>query len=284
MAHGGPDLDDRLVQLRPHLADDELGLMYKLPDGLISLDQYGSLHYGWPGHHITDAPVVVGVNHNDHNAFALTTYGLCELVIRPFQRAISAKRGTPTRIDLGELDFDEDIHGEQIRAQEIYECYAWIRRYPDVVGSATFYELTDKGGLGLFRQREYGNLTDLSEGVPAQVYRQIMTWGEFQPAIEPAAPLPVGATKVELRWTSASDAVGLSVALDPAARTLDLRERYWRRIVFIDARGVERYVHTDAQRVDIPASSASARVFALPPDGRNNAANGYTRTVPVPIR
>src|SRR5512145_1851892 len=173
----------------PHLGDDELGLMYRIPGVLVSLDQYGSLHYGWPGHRIDDPPIIGGVNHNDHASFALSPWSLCELVIRPFQQVISDKRGVATRIDLGELDFDEDIHGPQIRAQLIHDCYSWIERHPDVVGSSTFYELTDMGGLGLFRQKAYGNLQDLSSNIVTDVYRRIMTWPSFSPKRKATGPV-----------------------------------------------------------------------------------------------
>ena len=146
----------------PHLGLEELGLLYQHSDTMVSLDQYGSLHYGWPGHAIEDVPVIDGVNHHDHQSFSLTSLELCETVIRPFHTFIEKLRGIPTRIDLGELDFDEDIHGPDIRTHLLYECYNWVQKNPHVIGSVTFYELTDMGGLGLYRQKDYGNTTDLA--------------------------------------------------------------------------------------------------------------------------
>ena len=50
----------------PQMGGDELGPMYQPSEVLISLDQYGSLHYGWPGHTIANPPVIGPVNHADH--------------------------------------------------------------------------------------------------------------------------------------------------------------------------------------------------------------------------
>jgi hypothetical protein len=265
----------------PHLENEELGLMYEIPDVLVSLDQYGSLHYGWPGHQITNPPIIGGVNHDDHNSFALGPWGLCELVIRPFQKFISRKRGVATRIDLGELDFDEDIHGAQIRAQLLHECYSWIQRHPKVIGSTTFYELTDMGGLGLFRQKAYGNLKDLKENIVTDVYRRIMAWPEFVP--QRALKGTVKGTQVDLRFASSSDATALEIELGANAKAVDFGESYWRRVVFVQASGAERFIHTDARRLEVPMGATRAIVFALPADGRNNKSGAYVRTVPVPV-
>ena len=266
----------------PHLGDDELGLMYDNPDTLVSLDQYGSLHYGWPGHTITDAPVIDGCTHAKHQSFSLTSADLCEMVIRPFQQFIEQKRGVPTRIDLGELDFDEDIHGPEIRAHLLYECYAWVRRNPQAIGSVTFYEITDLGGLGLYRQKAYGDLERIEANVVTDLYKRVLGWDEFRPNTAAAGAVSADAKTVELRWTTSSDALGLELPLAAGQTLLDLGAAYWKRVVFVDASGAETFVHDEARKLPVPAGAVKARVFALPPDGRDNAPAGYVRSVPVP--
>jgi hypothetical protein len=266
----------------PHLGDDELGLMYRLPNTVVSLDQYGSLHCGWPGHTVTQVPIIRKFTFDEFKGFALTPWELCEMVIRPFQALISEMRGENSRIDLGELDFDEDFHGPEVRAQLLYECYDWLRRNPGIIGSITFYELTDMGGLGLCRQKEYGNVRDVTTNIVTDVYREIMRWEEFRHPCEPAGDVPDGAGKVDLLWASAEDAIGIEVSGLDGTDRLDFGGKYWRRVVLADADGAQTCVQCDAARIELPAGTALARVFALPPDGRNNAAEGYRATVPVP--
>jgi len=227
--------------------------------------------------------VIDGVNHGEHQSFSLTSADLCEMVIRPFQQFIENKRGVPTRIDLGELDFDEDIHGPEIRAHLLYECYAWVRRNPQVIGSVTFYELTDLGGLGLYRQEAYGDLENLHPNIVTDLYQRVLGWDEFRPKLAPAGSVSADAKTVELRWTSSSDSLGLELSLAAGQTLLDLGESYWKRVVFVDASGGETYVHDEARKLPVPAGSVKARVFALPPDGRDNSPTGYVRTVPVPL-
>ncbi|KPK58839.1 MAG: hypothetical protein AMK73_08985 [Planctomycetes bacterium SM23_32] len=266
----------------PHLGDDELGLMYKLPGIVVSLDQYGSLHCGWPGHAVEEAPIIRKFAFHEFGGFALTPYELCELVIRPFQAAIAKVRGEPARIDLGELDFDEDFHGPEIRAQLVFECYEWLRRHPGIIGSITFYELTDMGGLGLFRQRAYGDVEDVTENIVTDVYRRVMAWDEFRHPVEALAPVGESAERVELTWRSSCDAEGLELTLDGAHRAVDFRKSYWRQVVLLGADGEQSYVYGDEAALELPAGTQAVRIFAPPPEGRDNAAGGFRTQVPVP--
>jgi hypothetical protein len=266
----------------PHLGDDELGLMYRLPGIIVSLDQYGSLHCGWPGHEVEGAPIIRKFAFDELKGFALTPCELCELVIRPFQTVIADIRGEPTRIDLGELDFDEDYHGPGVRAQLIFECYEWLRRHPDIIGSITFYELTDAGGLGLFRQREYGDVEDVTESIVTDVYRRIMRWDEFRLPIENAEPVGEGAGAIGLTWRSSCDSEGLELMLDGAAKGVEFGDAYWRQVVLVGEDGEESYVYGEEPTLALPAGTRAVRVFAPPPDGRDDGPAGYRVTVPVP--
>jgi hypothetical protein len=266
----------------PALGRDELGLMYLLPGIVVSLDQYGSLHYGWPGHKIEDPPVTGPVEAAEHQAFALTPETLCEGIERPFQQAISRMRGEQTRIDLGELNFDEDIHGPQIQSHMVHQAYRWIRANPETVGSVTFYELTDRGGLGLFRQRAYGDLEELETTILLEVYRDIMSWPEFQPRRRVTSEVEPGADSVRLEWRSAVDADGLELLPEEPAGGIDFKESYWRRVQLDHPDGSRQLLHTDRREVGLNGPVESVKVFALPPDGRDNCPTGYERSVPVP--
>ncbi|KPK58838.1 MAG: hypothetical protein AMK73_08980 [Planctomycetes bacterium SM23_32] len=263
--------------------DDMLGPMMKEPGTLMCVDCYGSLHYGWPGHRIKDPPIIGRPHPPRDHAVYRTTWELCEREFRPFHEEMSALRGEPTRVDLGEFNYDEDIHGPQVRAQLIYECYVWFAANPDVIASIVHYELTDRGGLGLLHEPEYERLEDVVPSRPAlDVYRDVMKWQEFRHPVEVLAPVGEGAEAVELTWRSSCDAEGLELTLDGAHRAVDFREAYWRQVVLFGADGEESYVYTDERTLQLPAGAAAVRVFAPPPDGRNNAAGAFRRAVPVP--
>lgn len=267
----------------PLMTEDNLGLMYLLPDIVISFDQYGSLHYGWPSHAIENPPVIGHVDAVEHQAFALTPRELCDEIVHFFWRTLSDLRHEELRIDLGELNFDEDIHGPDIQARLVHEAYSWIGRHPEVIGSVTFYELTDMGGLGLFRQREYGDVDNLSTTVLLDVYKDIMRWEEFRPTYAALGEVGEGVERVDLVWRTAVDSEGLEMR--PAggrARAIDFKDCYWRRVLIATAEGEESYVHTDARMVELPPETESVRVFALPADGKDNSAEGYKATVPAP--
>jgi hypothetical protein len=138
------------------------------------------------------------------------------------------------------------------------------------------------GGLGLCRQKEYGDVADVSTNIVTDVYRDIMGWEEFRHPCEALEHLPDGTGQVELLWASSEDATGIEISGLGGVAELDLGAKYWRRVALASADGDETCVYCDAPHIQVPAETVSARVFALPPDGRNNTPDGYRATVPVP--
>lgn len=269
----------------PNLTAEELGLMYRLEGIGISIDQYGSLHYGWPGHTIEHPPIFGRITHDQHRSFGLEPDVLFEKIILPFQDYMETLRGERVRLDLGEMNYDQDIHGPKIAADLIRDCYERIRNNAQAIGSVVFYDAADMGGLGLFHQNpyDYGNLTDLTESEVTGEYRKIMQWPEFQhPTRMLAGTISPDTQSLELVWQSSSAAVGLEFKVDPSVNAVDLRKKYWRRIVFANGKGGKIYEHTDKRVLTIPEGTESVQIFALPPDGRDNCSDGYRASVPLP--
>lgn len=274
----------------PFLTREELGQMYYQEDIGISMDQYLSLHYGWPGHRILNPPVIGRVTHADHQSFALRPDVLFEKVILPFQEYISQQRSEHVRLDLGEMGVDRDIHGEDIASYLVQECFERIAKAPDAIGSVVFYDAADMGGLGLFQQKpyEYGNLTDTTETGVTREFRKIMKWPEFQHSTQevPNEQISADVQEVELVWRSSTEARGMEIPVDPSVNAVDLKKPYWHRVVLFDGNGEKKYQHTDAQVLEVPQGTTKVQVFALPPDGRNNQhegqIDGFYKTVPMP--
>lgn len=114
------------------------------------------------------------------------------------------------------------------------------------------------------------------------MYKGVMAWPAFRVPVSDAGPVAKGADRVELLWHSSTDAEGLELTLDRPARAVDFRGTYWRRVVFVDAEANETYAHTDASQLSVPPGTQRVRVYALPPDGRDNCPAGYRAEVPVP--
>jgi hypothetical protein len=268
----------------PHLSERELGAMYDLEGIKISIDQYGSLHYGWPGHKIKNPPVIGPVTHAKHQGFAVEPDLLFNNLILPFQDFMAKRRGEPVLLDLGEMNYDRDIHDEDITAYLVDSCYRKIVANPQAIGSVVFYDAADMGGLGLFRQvpYHYGDVTNLSETRVTNTYREIMRWPQFQHPTQTLETVSNGAEAVELVWRSSTNAEGLEFAVDKSAGSVDFKEPYWRRVVFVDGKGEKRYEHTGDQVLVIPPGTKRIQVFALPPDGRDNSSDGFRATVPLP--
>jgi hypothetical protein len=270
-----------------YLSPKELGLMYQLPNIDISIDQYLSLHYGWPGHKIPNPPIIGPVTDEEHCSFAIEPADLFHRIILPFQQLISNKRQQvgikeETRIDLGEMNCDQDIHGPEIAAELINCCYDYIKKNPKAIASTVFYHAVDMGGLGLFQQQCYDNLIDIRENQVTAAYRKIMKLPEFQHPTTRIHHDPLyDLQEVEMRWQSSCDAEGFECFANDHVR-IDFKAQYMRRIVFIDKQGNRTYAHEDAQSIDIPHNTELIQVFALPPDGRNTHSDGFHTRVPVP--
>ena len=70
---------------------------------------------------IKDVPVV---SHEDHRSFYIPPGFLCEKVFKAFRNYMAKMRGESNlRINLGELDYDQDIHGPEKTVDLIIGCY-----------------------------------------------------------------------------------------------------------------------------------------------------------------
>ncbi len=267
-----------------HATDDALGLMLKEPGVLPGIDCYGSLHYGWPGHRIEHAPIIGAPHPPVDQAIYHTPTEVCEEVFLAFQERISSLRGEPCRIDLGEFNYDEDIHGPEIRAQLVHDCYRWFAKHPEVIGSVVHYQLTDRGGLGLLHEPEYNAPDKVIPSAPMlAMYRKVLRWPEF------TAPVTVleealSGDEASLRWKSSCRAEGLRLATDPARATeIDLQASYWHRAVLTTPEGETVCRHTSERHFTAPVGTCQVDLFALPETGRNNVDGAYVRSIPLPV-
>lgn len=266
-----------------YAGDDQMGLMLKEPGVIPGIDCYGSLHFGWPGHRIENPPVIGSVDRKEHQASYRTPWHVCEKIFHQFQIGISDLRGEHCRIDLGEFNYDEDIHGPEIKAQLLHECYHWIAANPEVIGSVVHYELTDRGGLGLLHEPEYNQLENVIPCVPVlRMYKDVMTWPEFISPVNETDTIGSDQKRVSLLWQSALNAEGLELINAGVKGSLDFGEAYWRRVILISGDGEETFLHTDSETIDLPSGVEKIRLFVLPPNGRNNCEDGYRLSVPIP--
>jgi len=277
-----PDITFCFCDDAHYTSDDELGLMLKEPNVIPGIDCYGSLHYGWPGHKIENPPIIGAPFPPVDQAVYRTPGEVCEEVFLAFKERISKLRNEDCRIDLGEFNYDEDIHGSEIRAQLVHDCYRWFAKHPDVIGSVVHYQLTDRGGLGLLFEPEYNALEKV---VPSQamldMYREVLQWPEFTHPVETLEDRLTN-SEIKLRWETTCHAEGIRIEPD-SATSIDLGTSYWHRAVITGKDGKREYLHSDSSILEVPKGTQSVEIYALPVDGRNNAAGGFERSIPLPV-
>ncbi|OQA23828.1 MAG: hypothetical protein BWY59_02496 [Verrucomicrobia bacterium ADurb.Bin345] len=261
---------------RGQLTDDQLGPMFRIAD-IVSYDQYAALHYGWPD------PDFDPARPTQFFRIAPATWWR---VFEDFHRTICTLRGGETPIEVHEVNEDAELAGAEGQAQWLTAFYreAAARRLPWLT-NITFYQFRDRGGLGL----EQEDPQDASRGRPtpalsayADAIRQphfdlSLTRGAQEPARVPADLLwrsPVDAAGIEYTYPLRNAAERVLFTCTPKAHLLVEHAGRW----VIKPRGISQIPLARGPE----CSDFSIRVFAPPPDGRNNQSDAFVYTLDEP--
>ena len=254
---------------RGRLTDDELGPAFRAAD-IVSVDQYASLHYGWPD---------PSFDPSSPSQFFKVDPEAWWMEMVNIHTAICRLRESDTDLEIHEVNDDANIVGDQGQA-------AWIRRfYGEVADRAlpwlkniTFYQFRDRGGLGLERE----SLADPNrcEDLPSlAAYREAIGDSYFAMRTQRAPGENIVAHDVELAWSGPTEATGLRFTFDHAPRSpLDLilpaRQHL---LVRADAVWHVKPVGEDRVRLGVAADGGSRvmDVFLPPPDGQNNRSHAF---------
>ena len=254
---------------RGRLTDDELGPAFRVAD-IVSIDQYASLHYGWPDPSFDPA---------SPSQFFKVDPEAWWTEMGNIHAAICQLRGSDTDIEIHEVNDDADIVGDEGQA-------AWIRRfYREVTERAlpwlrniTFYQFRDRGGLGL--ERESLPDPDRYEDLPSlAAYRQAIDDSYFALRSH-TLPGSGGVTHdLELSWSGPTEATGLRVAFDNVSTSrIDLILPTQQHVLVRDG-AVWHAKPVGKDHVTLGGAAQDDRctvdIFLPPPDGRNNRSHSF---------
>lgn len=261
---------------RGRLTDDELAPAFRAAD-MVSVDQYTSLHYGWPDPSFDPS--------NPSQSFRVDPEAWW-IEMQNIHAAICAVRESETDLEIHEVNNDADIVGDEGQA-------AWIRSfYGEVAARAlpwlkniTFYQFRDRGGLGLEREsladpNRYEDLPSLA------AYCQAIGDSYFAMRTQRGPGGDLTTHDVELAWSGPTEATGLRFTFDNGPRSpvdliLPARQHL---LVHADAAWHVKPVGEDRVRLG-PAADGGSRlvdVFLPPPDGRNNRGHAYASRMQTP--
>lgn len=269
MLENGPSAESS----RGQLTEEQLAPMFRIAD-IVSIDQYFSLHYGWPDPSFD--------RHRPTASFRIA-FETWWQIVEHFHDKICELRGSDTPIEVHEVNEDADLVGFDGQAQWITRFYNEVlRRKLAWLANVTFYQFRDRGGLGL----ELENLNDSSqfEALPSlAAYRDAIQNEFFQLRIETQPDNPISGA-VTLRWESSIKAIGIACDYPLPREVEKIRLRCQAASCLLVEHGgewlrkppgqthihVRRKTHSELLRI---------HVFAVPPDGRNTEPQAYSFTL-----
>ncbi len=238
-----------------------------------STDTYLALHWGWP----YDIAEPGGKSHK-RSGNSETLKGFLYEHSRFMARSGSQDRP----FVISEFNADGDVTGPYEQAEQLADFYRRLPEEAPCITGVTFYQFRDRGRLGL-EIEDPGN-PDVGDAQPVlEEYKKILNAEPYLPEMTEGADI---AFPAKLRWGGSEDADGLAVPL-----TLE-KEPVFCEITFsggdenlnlmLELNGRWFYKKPGVQTIDLmPAFFNTAsppevtlRIFAPPPDGVNDPAQG----------
>ena len=254
---------------RGRLTEDELAPAFREAD-IVSIDQYASLHYGWPDPSF-DARMPSQFFRVDPEDWWLE--------LENVHSAICRIRDAETDIEVHEVNEDADLSGDDGQAEWVRRFYreAAMRGLP-WLRNITFYQFRDRGGLGL--ERESVADPSLCRDLPSlQAYRDATAHSHFALTIRPGHRVQADASALELAWSAPTEAIGLRLGFGGAWKGPHDLVLPKHQQLLVQAAGQWLLKPTGEDRLLLPAAisgqEAQVDLFILPPDGRNNRGHVY---------
>lgn len=165
-----------------------------------SLDQYLSLHWGWPN----DTAETNCGSYLRKDATAIFDY-----LERSYNRFREINDNTSKPMLVSEINADGDVDGPYGQAESVQRFYDLIlEKKPEWLSGICMYQFRDRGRLGL----ETESSSDEKAGIPVPLmdtYKKIIRHEYFSPVISDTGENAV--LPADLRWSSSEDAEGIKI-------------------------------------------------------------------------
>jgi len=183
------------------LTEDKLAPMFQIAD-LVSVDQYYSLHYGWPDPKFNPA--------NPTNYFSLSLERWWEIVCEFHEIMVKLRGDKETPIYINETNSDAEIDGMEGQAKWIEDAYGLIKKEKAKwFKGITYYHFQDRGGLGLETQDAY-DFHKVTENPSLHAYRRVINDPYFLPKFKISSEKTLE-FPIIFDWVSSTEAKGIAI-------------------------------------------------------------------------
>ena len=255
--------------------EDEFAEAIALTD-VWSTDTYVALHWGWP----FDVAEPGGRSHkrtgNDETLRGFNyEYG----------RFMARSENKTRPFVVSEFNADGDVTGPYGQAEQLLDFYRRLPAEAPCITGITFYQFRDRGRLGLEIEDPGNPGVGVAQPV-LDMYREVLKMEPYLPVMTRGASAPFPA---RLRWGGSEDADGLAVPLtfekDPVFCEATFEGGDADLNLMMELNGRWFYKKPGVKTIDLmPAffksklpsfpSETSLRLFAPPPEGVNDPAQG----------
>ena len=254
--------------------EDEFAQAIKETD-IWSTDTYTALHWGWP----FDIAEPGGDSHkrsDNEKTFQGFNY--------EYKRFMARTDNASRPFVVSEFNADGDVTGPFEQAAQLADFYRRLPEEAPCITGITYYQFRDRGRLGL--EIEDPNNPNIGHAQPfLDEYKKIMTMPPYKPVMTAGEKLNLPA---KLRWGGSEDSDGIAIPLNfdqnPVFCEITFPGEDKNLNLMMEINGRWFYKKTGVKTIDLmPAffynrltgkAEIPLRVFAPPPDGVNDPAQG----------
>lgn len=250
--------------------EDEFAEAIEVAD-MWAADTYLALHWGWP----FDVAERGGETHKrvtNDSTFAGLNF--------EYKRFLT--RGETRPFVISEFNADGDVTGPYEQVEQLADFYRRLPAEAPFVNGVTFYQFRDRGRLGL--EIEDPSNPDAGYAQPAlEMYKKVMGEERHLPILTAGSAV---AFPAKLRWGGSEDADGVAVSVEfekqPVFCEVTFAGEDENLNLMLEINGRWFYKRPGAKTIDLMSAFfnkdapkvCDLRIFAPPPDGANDPAQG----------
>jgi hypothetical protein len=240
-----------------------------------STDTYLALHWGWP----FDIAEPGGTTHK-----RVDNTSVLKGLNYEYSRFLARSGNKPRPFVISEFNADGDVTGPFEQARQLADFYSRLPKEAPCISGVTLYQFRDRGRLGLELEDPCNPAVGIAQPLLGE-YKKVIASQPYLPSVSRGAPAVFPAP---LRWGSSEDAEGLEFPLSlektPVFCEVTFSDGDSGLGLMLELNGKWFYKKPGVKTVDlcpafyekplIGAAQLPLRLFAPPPDGVNDPAQG----------